>query len=64
MQVSLISSLIYQGGLKAVVWTDAFQIALFFGSLVILFIIGTVKVGGFAPVFEAASRGGRIIFDE
>lgn len=49
-----------QGGLKAVIWTDAIQMCIFCLSLVLIFILGTVAVGGFGTVFSAAYEGGRL----
>lgn len=48
------------GGLKAVVWTDAIQMGIFCLSLVLIFVLGTVAVGGFGVVFAAAAEGGRL----
>ncbi|XP_034235263.1 sodium-coupled monocarboxylate transporter 2-like [Thrips palmi] len=48
------------GGLKAVIWTDAIQMCIFCLSLVIIFVMGTVAVGGFGAVFTAAAEGGRL----
>lgn len=48
------------GGLKAVVWTDAIQMCIFCLSLVLIFVLGTVSVGGFGVVFTAAHQGGRL----
>lgn len=50
----------FQGGLKAVVWTDAIQMSIFCLSLAVLFVIGTLAVGGIGNVFTAAYEGGRL----
>lgn len=50
------------GGIKAVVHTDAWQIAIMFISVVVVTIIGTVHLGGPEKVFDRAMQGGRIQF--
>ncbi|XP_014279125.1 sodium-coupled monocarboxylate transporter 2 [Halyomorpha halys] len=50
------------GGLKAVVWSDTIQGLIMVLSAVIVAVIGTIKVGGVAKVFEAASEGERLEF--
>lgn len=60
----VISSLLYQGGMKAVIWTDVFQIFVMLSGFVAIFIYGTVLVGGPAAVVEIARNGSRINFDE
>lgn len=57
---SLTQGLCHQGGLKAVVWTDAIQMCIFCLSLVVIFVLGTIAVGGFGAVFSAAQAGGRL----
>ncbi|XP_031634441.1 sodium-coupled monocarboxylate transporter 1-like [Contarinia nasturtii] len=46
------------GGLRAVVWTD-FMVML--AAIIIIILLGTNNVGGFANVWSAAERGGRLI---
>ncbi|XP_077390929.1 sodium/iodide cotransporter-like isoform X5 [Festucalex cinctus] len=48
------------GGIKAVIWTDVFQIVVMFSGFVAIFIHGTVLVGGPAAVLEIAYNGSRI----
>ncbi|XP_059612658.1 sodium-coupled monocarboxylate transporter 2-like [Phlebotomus argentipes] len=50
------------GGIKAVVWTDVFQITLTLVSSIIVVIVGAQQVGGFGKVYEATNRGGRLVF--
>ncbi|CAH1784471.1 unnamed protein product [Owenia fusiformis] len=50
------------GGLKAVIWTDAFQTVFTLAGLLALVIQGTIKVGGFGEVFEWAGKGQRLEF--
>jgi Na+/proline symporter len=35
-----------QGGMKAVVWTDCFQIVVMFAGMLTLLISGSIKLGG------------------
>lgn len=50
------------GGLRAVVWADAFQFVLMVGATVFTIYLGLDLTGGFSNVWEAADRGGRLIF--
>ncbi|KAG8224758.1 hypothetical protein J437_LFUL005327 [Ladona fulva] len=50
------------GGLKAVVWTDALQTVLMYGSMFAIVCIGTKVVGGFEEVWKRNQRSGRIEF--
>ncbi|XP_033477118.2 sodium/iodide cotransporter [Epinephelus lanceolatus] len=52
------------GGMKAVIWTDVFQIIVMFAGFVAIYIYGTVLVGGPAVVLEIAKNGSRINFDD
>ncbi|KAM6920977.1 sodium/iodide cotransporter isoform 2-T2 [Xenentodon cancila] len=52
------------GGMKAVIWTDVFQIVVMLSGFMAVFIYGTVLVGGPAQVLEIASNGSRINFDD
>lgn len=45
------------GGLKAVVWTDAFQALLMYGGLIAE---GTVDIGSMKEVFDINKRTGRL----
>lgn len=51
-----------QGGIKAVVHTDAWQVVVMFLSVLVVTILGTVAMGGFENVFDRAVKGGRIDF--
>lgn len=51
------------GGMKAVIWTDVFQIFVMFSGFLAIFIHGTVLVGGPARVLEIASNESRINFN-
>lgn len=48
------------GGLRAVVFTDAWQITVMFISVVCISVLGTYYMGGFGEVFRLAIEGGRI----
>lgn len=54
--------LLLQGGMKAVVWTDVFQITLMFGSMIVVVLRGTIDLGGLGYVFDKAQEGGRLEF--
>lgn len=53
-----------QGGIKAVVWTDVFQIIVMLAGFMAIFIHGTTLVGGPAQVLKIAYNGSRINFNE
>ena len=50
----------FQGGFKAVVWTDIIQICVMVGSGVAVVLMGTNKLGGFETVMKRAQDGGRV----
>lgn len=50
------------GGMKAVVWTDVFQICLMFGAMLMVVIRGAYDIGGLKIVFDKAEKGSRIEF--
>ncbi|XP_028259842.1 sodium/iodide cotransporter [Parambassis ranga] len=52
------------GGMKAVIWTDVFQIFVMLSGFVAIYIHGTVLVGGPAQVLEIAFNGSRINFHD
>ncbi|XP_061093739.1 sodium/iodide cotransporter [Conger conger] len=52
------------GGMKAVIWTDVFQIIVMLAGFITIFIHGTVLVGGPAKVLEIANNGSRLNFDD
>ncbi|XP_076970376.1 sodium-coupled monocarboxylate transporter 2 isoform X3 [Tamandua tetradactyla] len=54
----------YEGGLKAVVWTDAFQMVVMIVGFLTVLVQGSVHAGGFHIVLEKATNGSRLnIFD-
>lgn len=50
------------GGLKAVVWTDTLQFVLMISAVCCVIFLGLNTTGGLRNVWEAADRGGRLIF--
>lgn len=50
--------------MKAVIWTDVFQIIVMLSGFVTIYIYGTLLVGGPAMVLEIAKNGSRINFNE
>ncbi|XP_055376440.1 sodium-coupled monocarboxylate transporter 1-like isoform X2 [Condylostylus longicornis] len=50
------------GGIKAVVVTDAWQVAVMFISVVVVCILGLIAIGGPVEVINRANDGGRLIF--
>ncbi|KAJ0032569.1 hypothetical protein NQD34_002651 [Periophthalmus magnuspinnatus] len=52
------------GGMKAVIWTDVFQIIVMMSGFVAIFIQGMFLVGGPGRVLEIANNGSRINFND
>ncbi|XP_059489775.1 sodium-coupled monocarboxylate transporter 1-like [Neocloeon triangulifer] len=50
------------GGIKAVIWTDTFQVMMMFAGMVAVVIRGNSDVGGFGAVWSATQRSGRAEF--
>ncbi|XP_064648287.1 sodium-coupled monocarboxylate transporter 1-like [Lineus longissimus] len=50
------------GGIKAVMWTDTFQICLMFAGLLAVLIQGSIQMGGFSNIWQKNYEGGRIEF--
>jgi Na+/proline symporter len=48
--------------MKAVMWTDAFQIIMMFAGLIAILIKGSIDHGGFGNIFNYLSEGQRIEF--
>ncbi|XP_046890471.1 sodium-coupled monocarboxylate transporter 2 [Hypomesus transpacificus] len=52
------------GGLKAVVWTDAFQMVVMVVGFLTVLIQGVLKAGGLGSIWEAAQKSNRLsVFD-
>ncbi|XP_021948921.1 sodium-coupled monocarboxylate transporter 1 [Folsomia candida] len=47
------------GGLKAVLWSDALQAIIMFGTMITVIVVGVNKVGGIDVVWERAAATGR-----
>ncbi|XP_055929194.1 sodium-coupled monocarboxylate transporter 2-like isoform X1 [Argiope bruennichi] len=47
------------GGIKAVIWTDVFQIIIIFGALITVIIKGTMDAGGIGEVWSKAQNSQR-----
>lgn len=50
----------FQGGIKAVIWTDFLQGMVMVVSSIVVIVLGLIHVGGFLPVWERSRDGGRI----
>lgn len=56
----LVTAVAFQGGLRAVVWTDALQLlSLVFANVVIL-AVGVYKIGSLGEVWSRAAEGQRL----
>jgi solute carrier family 5 (sodium-coupled monocarboxylate transporter), member 8/12 len=47
-------------GIKAVIWTDVFQIIVMYGVMLLIMVKGTMDVGGLGFVFEKNMESGRL----
>lgn len=56
--------IIFQGGLKAVVWTDTFQSFIMFGSIILIMVKGTIDAGGLSTVWQRNLDGDRLVLPE
>lgn len=45
--------------MKAVVWTDTFQVIVLYTAMVAVLVKGTVDMGGFSVVWERNAEGSR-----
>ncbi|XP_036434006.1 sodium/iodide cotransporter [Colossoma macropomum] len=52
------------GGMKAVVWTDVFQVVVMLSGFIAVFTHGTLQVGGVSEVLHIATNGSRINFND
>ena len=46
--------------MKAVLWTNAFQMVVLFGCLITLIVKGIIDAGGLNTVWRTADEGGRL----
>ncbi|XP_050027272.2 sodium-coupled monocarboxylate transporter 1-like isoform X1 [Dermacentor andersoni] len=51
------------GGIKAVVWTDVVQVVLIYVAYIMVIATGLHHLGGFGAMWQIASDGGRLIFN-
>ena len=54
----------FQGGIKAVVWTAAVQMIILLVGLIAVAALGSVKAGGGEEVWKIAKDTGRVVFDQ
>ncbi|XP_060075307.1 sodium-coupled monocarboxylate transporter 1-like isoform X1 [Ylistrum balloti] len=52
------------GGMKAVLWTDTFQVGVMLAGLCTILIQGSIEVGGFSKAWQYSVDSGRILFDD
>ena len=52
-----------QGGMKATIWNDFFQMCIISVGLVIIIALGMADFSGIANVWDINEAGGRIRFD-
>lgn len=50
--------------MKAVIWTDVFQMCVMLSGFIAIYVHGTALVGGPEMVLEIARNGSRINFNE
>lgn len=50
--------------MKAVLFTDSFQVGMMFAGLLAILIQGNIELGGFANAWEEAEKSGRVYFTE
>lgn len=50
--------------MKAVVWTDSFQMLVMFAGMLALLISGSLKLGGLDVAWDIANKNQRILFFE
>lgn len=53
-----------QGGMKAVLFTDSFQVGMMFAGLLAILIQGNIELGGCHEAWKKAEESGRVYFDE
>lgn len=54
--------IIWKGGIRAVVWTDAFQVGIMIAAVLTVTSLGTYEVGGPSEVWKKALEAKRIQF--
>lgn len=56
--------LLFQGGMKAVLWTDTFQIFMMLTGIAAALIQGCIEIGGFSKAWDIAEKNHRVYFTE
>ena len=51
---------LFQGGMRAVIWADTFQLFIMVAGMTAVVIQGSLRVGGITNVFRIAAQGGRM----
>lgn len=54
----------FKGGIKAVVWTDTWQILVMFIAVVVVVILGSIAIGGPKIIWNLNDLGGRLMIAE
>jgi Na+/proline symporter len=54
--------LVFQGGLKAVVWSDTLQQIIMMGSSIVVMVLGIIAIGGLNVMWQRNVDGQRIEF--
>ena len=63
MPIFVILVILYlQGGLKAVLWTDVFQVSIMLAGLLAVIIEGSMRLGGLREAWSIADERDRIDF--
>ncbi|ESN96363.1 hypothetical protein HELRODRAFT_189216 [Helobdella robusta] len=63
LYISIVAiAIIGTGGLRGVVWVDAFQAVIMLGGMLFIVVQGILLVGGFKEMWSINEAGGRIIF--
>ncbi|XP_050391445.1 sodium-coupled monocarboxylate transporter 2 [Patella vulgata] len=52
------------GGMKAVLWTDAFQVVMMGMGLLAVMIQGSIEIGGLSKAWEIAAQNQRVVYDD
>jgi Na+/proline symporter len=55
-----VKSICFQGGIKAVVWTDFLQGFVMVVASLVVIVLGVIEVGGMGTVWDRSRNGGRI----
>jgi len=52
----------HQGGIRAVVWTDALQVGVMIAAVISVTALGTYQMGGVSEIWNKAADANRIEF--